>query len=150
MNDCITKPFTPEDLLRTLVKHSGSVSPAVISESSTRGVATVHIDLSHLERISNGNPVFVKEMVTLFKESMPASIQEMKSLKKQKEWEKLAKAMHKIKPTMMMLGLGDFRNEASELEDLLIHDEPQDLDQRILQFEEKLDALLVSLKSIPD
>ncbi len=148
MNDCITKPFTPEDLLRTLIKHSGLASSSGLSGSFSP--PALRLDLTHLENISRGNTDFVKEMITIFKESMPISVQEIKALDKEKDWDKLAKAMHKIKPTMMMLGLADLRNEASELEDLLTNGQPSPLGPRISKFQENLDALLESLKAIPD
>lgn len=120
MNDCIPKPFTPEDLYNKLIRFkSGSKKT---SPSAVRHVPpTRHVDLAYLRNISNNNQEFLDEMVVAFLESIPKSIQEIKTNTEAKEWNSLARAVHKIKPSLTLIGLHASKEKALLLEDLAKH-----------------------------
>lgn len=105
MNDCVPKPFTPDDLLRILIKYSDR--KIAYREKTT--IPTINpkpaIDLIYLRTISNDNPEFINDMIDTFLEAMPKSIHEIKYLSNSKRWDALAKAIHKIRPSLIMMGL---------------------------------------------
>lgn len=109
MNDCVPKPFTPDDLLRALIKYSErkitprekKTPPKDYPKIETRST----VDLAYLRTISNDSSEFIKEMVTAFREVMPKSVDELKYLSRNKSWDALAKATHKISPSLTMMGL---------------------------------------------
>jgi CheY-like chemotaxis protein len=114
MNDCIPKPFTPEDLYNKLVRFkSGS------KKSHQRKASTLKkiVDLTYLRTISNNNQKFIDEMITAFLESIPKSIQEIKMNVQTAEWAALARAVHKIKPSLTLIGLHSSKEKALLLED---------------------------------
>ena len=145
MNDCIAKPFTPDDLFRILIKHT--LPPQVIAPASSgEKLAHTQVDLSYLKSVGNGNPDFIKEMISTFQESIPERIDEIRLLVKDKQWRNLAKEMHKIKPTLMMIGLKSLRAEVMVLEELLNGSQPEGLGERILKVADDLNNALDSLK----
>jgi PAS domain S-box-containing protein len=109
MNDCIPKPFTPEDLFRALVKHAPPPSPEPKINTPT-------IDLSYLQRVSGNNAEFMKEMVETFLETIPKSIQEIRDCLKSTDWLALARSVHKIKPSLSLMGLNSAREVAAKIE----------------------------------
>jgi len=119
MNDCVPKPFTPEDLFRVLLKHSGNKSkmprsPAEIEKEKSLKL----IDLSYLQSVSNNDKQFIQEMIDTFLESMPKSIVDITRNVEVKDWESLAKAIHKIKPSLTMMGMQTLKSAAIELEQM--------------------------------
>ncbi len=114
MNECIPKPFTPDDLMRVLIKYSNhkinskEKLPAASPNFKTTNLA---VDLIYLKTISNDNPEFIKEMVHTFLETVPESIKEIRYLATSSAWDSLARAIHKLRPSLTLMGL----NLAKEL-----------------------------------
>ena len=81
-------------------------------------------------------------MISTFQESIPERIDEIRLLVKDEQWRSIAKALHKIKPTLMMIGLKDLREEVMILEDLLGGNQPEVLGKRILQVADELNNAL--------
>lgn len=129
MNDCIPKPFTPEDLFRMLFKYNTFVragrtgpkavkakeEPVVVNESSTGDLED--IDLSYLKKVSGGNQEFINEMINTFLDAIPKSLDEIRGNVTSKDWQGLAKAVHKIKPSLTMMGLAKSRDLAATIEE---------------------------------
>ncbi|MEI9921716.1 MAG: ATP-binding protein [Bacteroidota bacterium] len=132
MNDCIPKPFTPEDLFRMLFKYTtyarGSRQVAAVKEtepelvvvedqSGTPSAELEQIDLSYLRKVSGGNDGFVHDMINTFIETMPKAIDEIRGHTDSKQWDELAKAVHKIKPSLTMMGLTKSRETGAFIEE---------------------------------
>jgi CheY-like chemotaxis protein len=114
MNDCLPKPFTPEDLYSKLNHFKGNGSKKKkISEPAQR-----NIDLEYLRKMSNNNKVFIDEMLVAFLKSIPNSIEEIRMHTDAKEWGALARAVHKLKPSLTLMGLHAAKEQALILEDL--------------------------------
>jgi PAS domain S-box-containing protein len=118
MNDCLTKPFTQDDLLKILNKHL--VDQKIDSETILiNGTASVgsHADLRYLEKVSGNNKSFVKEIAETIINSIPVSLQEMEILIKDKNWSEVARVAHKIKPSVTLIGLNKLKTTISSLEE---------------------------------
>lgn len=129
MNDCIPKPFTPEDLFRMLFKYNTFVragrtgpkavkakeQPVVVNESSTGDLED--IDLSYLKKVSGGNQEFINEMINTFLDAIPKALDEIRGNVTSKDWQGLAKAVHKIKPSLTMMGLAKSRDLGATIEE---------------------------------
>jgi CheY-like chemotaxis protein len=131
MNDCIPKPFTPEELFRALVKHA----PA------TTKPGTASVDLSYLKRVSGSNETFLNELVTTFLNTIPKSITEIRGHVESRDWQALAHSIHKIKPSLSLMGLAQAREAAAKIE----HDAREQVNTETLANES--DALCVQLES---
>ena len=146
MNDCVAKPFTPEDLTRILIKYCGSsISPP---QSFSQKNTAVKVDLTYLRSVANGNLDFMKEMISTFQKSVPDRISEIRSMVHDKQWGPVAKALHKIKPTLTMMGLTNLREEVQSMEELLKSSTKESSTKRILRFADDLHHAIESLSSI--
>ena len=56
------------------------------------------------------------EMVAAFLDTMPKAIAEIRTHIDGNDWASLAKAVHKIKPTLSLMGLGQARETAARIE----------------------------------
>jgi len=116
MNDCIIKPFTQDDLLKKLTRYADKSHTQKIIAPSVETETDSVIDLSYLERVSDGNNAFIHELMQTFLESMPKSIEEIKAFAQEGDWPHLAKAVHKIKPTITMMGIHSLKEKIILLE----------------------------------
>lgn len=108
MNECIPKPFTPDDLMRVLIKYSNhkiSSKEKIPAASPNFKTTNLAVDLIYLKTISNDNPEFIKEMVHTFLETVPESIKEIRYLATSSAWDSLARAIHKLRPSLTLMGL---------------------------------------------
>ncbi len=108
MNECIPKPFTPDDLMRVLIKYSNhkiSSKEKIPAASPNFKTTNLTVDLIYLKTISNDNPEFIKEMVHTFLETVPESIKEIRYLATSSAWDSLARAIHKLRPSLTLMGL---------------------------------------------
>jgi PAS domain S-box-containing protein len=107
MNDYLAKPFTPDDLHRKIVDDLKIKARAMVEKPP---LAKKHAyDLSYLRSISNDNEDFINEMIQTFVQTIPNIIQEMKGCLIDKDWEKLSKLAHQIKPSFTLLGIHALR-----------------------------------------
>jgi PAS domain S-box-containing protein len=120
MDDCIAKPFTPEDLFKIIGRYAPKAgrAPAKIKAENVDGQNQIKFDLSYLKSASNNNEEFIKEMVSTFLTTLPKSIEEIRMYSKQKDWEELARATHKIKPSITLMGLSIAKASANKIEDI--------------------------------
>jgi CheY-like chemotaxis protein len=119
MNDCITKPFTQDDLFKILTKYLGkrlTNKQKIISSESTNQIDTPIIDLTYLKKVSNNNQEFIQEIINTFLESMPKSIEDINTFLKEKNWIQLGKVAHKIKPTITLMGIHSLKDKILQLE----------------------------------
>jgi CheY-like chemotaxis protein len=107
MNDYLAKPFTPDDLHRKIVDDL-KIKPKEREEKTTpAGIKRHGYDLSYLRSISNDNEDFIKEMMQTFIQTIPGILQEMKTCLVEKNWERLSKLAHQIKPSFTLMGIHD-------------------------------------------
>lgn len=121
MDDCIAKPFTPEYLYYTLNKHyrKGKTTTKPNLHQSAKS-----FDLSYLRSISNNNKDFIKEMISTFIQTLPITITEIKTSLDNEHWEGVGKGVHKIKSSITLIGLGEAKPLANEIEDLVKKNQP--------------------------
>lgn len=117
MNDCLSKPFTPEELYDKLARYK------YISGQKKKNMSEVNsdsksIDLSYLRSMSNNNQKFIDEMLIAFLDSIPKSVEGIKASLKKKSWEDVAREVHKLKPSLTLMGIHEAKEQALILEDL--------------------------------
>jgi PAS domain S-box-containing protein len=143
MNDSIPKPFTPDDLYKTLAKYVKPTDGIPSSNSGNKEHKNNAIDLSYLRKVSNGNEGFVKEMIMTFRDVIPKVAIEIGTCLEKDDWSGLEKSVHRLKPSLTMMGLHAMKEEAMKLEEMArekkdiqvlratAHQFATDLDQRI-------------------
>lgn len=148
MNDCIAKPFTPENLFSILVKYSqlkSLRSEVILPPPTTNEI----VDLSYLRKVSKNNKAFINDIINSFLEITPKVLTEVREYQAKKDWAKLEKAIHKMKPTLIMIGMSDAKEMAVEIEGLVrSKQDPQGLKLLTTEFCKKLEQAIEELKVI--
>ncbi len=147
MNECISKPFTPENLFSILVKYS-QLNTGRNERLSAMPVAE-KVDLTHLRKISNNNKEFVDDIVNSFMASTPKALQEISQCLKEREWVKMEELIHKIKPSLSMIGMPRARERAVEIE--LLTDSQSDLptlERLAIEFCQSLESAMAEFREM--
>jgi PAS domain S-box-containing protein len=109
MNDYLPKPFTPDDLYRKIFRNPAikklNENPADTAQPSHQAT----FDLTYLRRISDNNQDFLQEMVQTFIQSIPPVLNEMNQALSEKNWQRLSRLAHQIKPSFSLMGMEALR-----------------------------------------
>ncbi|MFZ9982572.1 MAG: ATP-binding protein [Cyclobacteriaceae bacterium] len=123
MNDYIPKPFTPGELQNILLRYKGKKSSESHSHK-TKGTATKTVsntadfDLTYLIQVSNHDRSFITQILQSFLENANKTLESVRSGLKSGETKNLASIVHKIKPSLTMIGAERPRQLAAEIEEL--------------------------------
>ncbi len=118
MNDCLTKPFTQDDLLKILDKYLGDKISVNKTESNQIKIKqNDKVDFSYLEQVSGNNKSFIIEIAEAFLKSIPTSIQDLNNYSENENWIELARVAHKIKPSITLLGVHHLKDKIVTLEE---------------------------------
>lgn len=148
MVDCLAKPFTPQNLFSVLVKHSQSrISKEELEAVAKSANNSEGIDLSYLKKVSGNNQEFISEIIASFISTTPKALEIIQDLMKKSDWVNMEKEVHKIKPTLSMIGLVATREKAVEIEQLT-HSQSdfKKLQQLTNEFCSTIDAAVMELK----
>ncbi|MDQ2658078.1 MAG: ATP-binding protein, partial [Bacteroidota bacterium] len=117
MNDFLPKPFTPDDLY---LKISRDLSIKTQNNGNPRAVASDKkgsFDLSYLKSVSDNNQEFLQEMIQTFVHSIPPVLADMKASLTAKQWRKLSRLAHQIKPSFSLMGMDSLRKAVLYIEE---------------------------------
>ncbi|RYU96867.1 PAS domain-containing hybrid sensor histidine kinase/response regulator [Emticicia agri] len=118
MNDFISKPFTPNHLLGTIQEYlNAKKAPAKEVVSSTGG--KIELNRACLTEMYGNDKEYAADMFQTFLTEVVPDFGTLQGAITNEDWENLAKAVHKLKPTLAMVGLTE-------------------LEKRMLDFEEKV------------
>jgi len=117
MNDYLPKPFTPDDLYRKLFKELKITPKEKVKKKPTDEEARKLYNLDYLRSVSGNNEEFIREMVLTFTQTIPPVLKEMKLALAGKDWEKLARMAHQIKPSFTLMGLNPLRSSILFIEE---------------------------------
>jgi PAS domain S-box-containing protein len=136
MNGYVSKPFEPEQLylkiLTALHINTRTNGKILTSNTQKEEVQEInkepaspienlnkkkHTDLTYLRGLAKGSDSFIIQMLNIFIEQTPNAIDRMEKALKSKDWKTLRLIVHKIKPSIMFIGLNEIINEVPILED---------------------------------
>lgn len=85
--------------------------------------AELDVDLSYLRDVASGSTEFMIEMIDIFLDQTPEYFEKLDQAVKDKDWKTVADVAHKIKPTLIFMGvdvtkhdIGDIERKARNLE----------------------------------
>ena len=119
--DFITKPFSPKQLQQTIVNClDKNVNPVDImidknEDSKCEPMAKVY-DLSHLEKFSQHNPDFVREMIDMFLSQNPMDLGKLDEFLGDKNWGQVKDIAHQMKSIYGTLGMIEQQNISKDIE----------------------------------
>jgi PAS domain S-box-containing protein len=144
MNECMAKPFTPEDIYRVISKFISSnkkVKPSFMVSTDS------DFDLSYLRSLSNNDQAFITEMIGSVLKNLPLSIAAIRKYSQTSEWSALAEEVHKIKPSITLMGLHYLKESVEQIETTSKTSPPDGFSNQVEIFCQKLE---VSLKGIAE
>ena len=145
MNDYISKPFEEAQLVnmvaKWLDKKQASFEPAEPIDNKKL------YDLTSLKEISRGNEAFVKKMLQVFIEQVPAILLEINNSFEQSNFLAIKKAAHRIKPSIDNLGISSLKPMVRQIETLALENKhSEELTRLLQQFNEYLKKVQSALK----
>lgn len=149
MNDHILKPFTPEDLFSLLTRYAKNIESTRLKVRVEEVVSPIRTtpDLDYLRSVGNGNQDFLLDIVDSILKTFPSLLSEIESSNASRKWQPLASTIHKVKPSLAMIGLHELKEESAKLEELLLIEKRSALpSQRIVAFHKELSHALINLK----
>ena len=73
-------------------------------------------DLSYLKYISENDNEFMGEMISSFIENNPILLSELESFSADSNWIEVGKVAHKIKPTLVLMGINTIKEDIETIE----------------------------------
>ena len=156
MNDYISKPFDPDDLLNKLLKFvkPGEQVPEFPEQNKPAEPPAALFNLQGLRKIFSKNEHKIKEMIELFLEQTPVQWKELLSQYNAANFKKVGEIAHKIKPTIDLLEITSLTEVIRDIElQAKNNNEEGTLDDSLEIFEsiiddvyEQLNEEIISLK----
>ena len=113
MNGFISKPFDPQNLRSKIIKHTkrkqkNSIHPQTEKTFSEKSINKKVTNLNYLEKVSDGNKLMINEMISIFNKRTPEVIDKIKYYLKECNWSELKAEVHKLKSSIMIMGMNDY------------------------------------------
>lgn len=121
MNQHLSKPFTPEQLLEVFRQVFPGFSPQAPS------IPPFSLNRTELAELYEGDTGYMREIFAIFAQTVPNELAQMRELLEAEDWKAFAAKAHKIKPSFQMVGLGHLSARAEQLERAKRAFDPQDL-----------------------
>ncbi len=121
MNDFLSKPFNPSQLKEMMMKHQntiGDANEAIVEDLSEFSFAT-DFDAETLNMYFGEDLEYAYTVFNLLVETLPADIEAAKTAYETKDGDQLGKILHKIAPSMQMIGLNQLHTNMHAVENLL-------------------------------
>jgi len=119
MNDYIAKPVDEKLLYRKIVgivKKTPKVTE-VILDVQPEHIKTKCTNLDYLNKRTKSNPALMTEMISLYLVQIPLLVMSMKKGFKEKDWNTLHTAVHKMIPSFSIMGISsDFEKMAQKVQ----------------------------------
>ena len=122
MNDYLPKPFNEPSLFRIIANNLTDMITTTDNEPlqellnpGTEPPVKLY-NLTMVYGIAGGDESFVKRMLQLFLDTMPASLQEIQQQADQQNWAQVGKLAHKLKSTIDSMGITSLKEIIRQIE----------------------------------
>jgi PAS domain S-box-containing protein len=114
MNEYLTKPFAPAEILRQLSRFL-QIAALKEKELPTKNANELY-DLGYLQEMDDNE--YVRDVLQLFLDTTPGLIHEMKTAAMHEQWEEVAQKAHKLKSSVGILQAAKMLEVAARIESL--------------------------------
>lgn len=139
MDDYIAKPLDEKLLYRKIVHHAkkAMIKQPLAESSYVEPKRIKIINLDYLNLRTKSNPVLMMEMISLYLKQTPPLLNAMKQGIKDRDWNSLYTAAHKIIPSFSIMGMSaDFENMAKKVQEYAdTHQQEAKIPELVLQIE---------------
>lgn len=108
MNDYISKPFSANDLIKTINKHIANcnIIDKIDFNNKTTNIKQ-HASLKYLYEFSKGNKLFIKEMIELFLEQSPNDIDRLNVAVENCDFDAIKSVIHRLQTSLGFIGFDE-------------------------------------------
>jgi CheY-like chemotaxis protein len=152
MDDYIAKPFTENELLKTVSiwldqKPNPDLKP--VENKTIRPELEERLyDISTLKSISRDNDIFIRKMVNLFCEQTPPLLEEMKNAYRNNDLKTMGALAHRIKPSLDNLHIHSLKQDIRLIENAGKENNAlPNLSELILRTEQILKQVIQNMKT---
>ena len=154
MDDYLSKPIRPNQLIAMLAKYGPHTEEDVSEELSPRHEKTPEgnaseqppIDLAHLEMFTEGDPEVEKELLDLFFNEADSSISELEQSFANNDSDAWEKTAHRLKGASVNLGANPLSDACETAEDNYVANQ-EDKSTMLINIKTKLEELKECFKS---
>ncbi|QJD79434.1 PAS domain-containing hybrid sensor histidine kinase/response regulator [Spirosoma rhododendri] len=114
MTDFITKPFSPNNLLEAIQRHTHTNAKATADEVLPPVAA--ELDQHRLDEIYGSDRSYAADMFEVFLSDVLPEFTHIQDLILEKDWPSLGRLAHKLKPTLGMVGLTTLEKKLHSIE----------------------------------
>jgi PAS domain S-box-containing protein len=139
MNDYIAKPLDEKLLYRKIILQTNKTIPTPVyielDKSASRKFKIINLDYLNLR--TKSNPAMMIQMINLYLKQTPVLITTMKQGMKDKDWNSLYMAAHKIIPSFSIMGIDqDFEEMAKKIQDYAnTREQEQEIQKLVMKLE---------------
>lgn len=149
MNNYVSKPINMEILYAMMNELAKVKYDIESSESAVEEKSFDYIDLSYFRTMSGGRPEFELNIFQMFIEDIPIQLQEMIEAVQSSEYKLAAQIIHKMKSSLMMIGIHQIQPVILTMEQELINGElNSNFSQQLLMVQESILAAIEELKLV--
>lgn len=153
MDECVLKPFEPEDLFTKIAKYVNKTTSAEEnnhqSDMEPDTGAPKHIDLSYMDLMSDGDMDMKKMMLELLFDEPMEEIKKMRRLSQEGDYDELHAVSHKMKSTLAFVGNDTLTDTNKEIETIAKNQsDTGKLLEMVDLLEEEFGKALVELRSV--
>lgn len=115
MNDCLPKPIDEKKLFDILSRYM-QIELKAPSRSAQQMASAPLYDFKLVEEIAGGDREFVKRMMSMFVDTIPALLSELQYSVENEEWDKTSKIAHRMKSTIDSMNIQSIKSEIRQME----------------------------------
>ncbi|PUZ24239.1 PAS domain S-box protein [Chitinophaga costaii] len=120
INDVLSKPYTPDQLIRILQKFLNEDETALMETPNTNGYQFQSaLDTKFLDALYENNLGYASDLFEVFVKTIHEEMAKIKTLLEEKDWEGMGFQVHKLKPNFSMVGLTAIAANMQTLENYL-------------------------------
>lgn len=122
MNDYLSKPFMESTLFQVIARNLTDIKLKLINMKEAQPIVTESFlngklyDLSTIRTVSGDDEEFVKKMIYLFIETVPANLKELNVSVESENWDMVSKMAHKLKSTLDSMGIHSVKQDIRTVE----------------------------------
>lgn len=120
INDVLSKPYTPEQLIRVLQKFLNEDETALMETPNINGYQfQPTLDTKFLNALYENNLGYASDLFEVFVRTIQDEMGKIRLLLESKDWEAMGFQVHKLKPNFSMVGLTGIAAKMQTLENYL-------------------------------
>jgi PAS domain S-box-containing protein len=117
MNEFVSKPFEPEQLLRKIAQVLKIVESDKVTDSVPSDVKKIAFSLDKIKEVASGNEEFIVKMISIFVQNTPDLVQRMHISLQTGDFDQVYSMAHQLKPSIDLLEINEITQLIRHIEE---------------------------------